>query len=300
MRQAFVILSLTAGSAILFGASRPKTIESARSAEVTRLQRHFDSVDIELRSRDVSGLTSAQLARRATLTKWLREYRNAESFPVNDRFSTPTPFFRDSKGTLCAMAYLIDRSGRRDIVDKVAATRNNAYIRELANDPALIAWLDSSGLSVAEAARIQPTYGAPFFPVEEDDHRVSTDFALAALGFGGASLATTAVNIVRPTYIGGLLGVLAGTGAIIVGADHLDEEYGTKTVAVATTTLGALSLGAGIYGFIEAHNRKKEHERDRWDGRDGRRRGRRATVVVPDILVQNNTPQLGLLVRSSF
>ena len=296
MRQAFVILSLTAGSGILFGASRPKTIEFARSAEVTRLQRHFDSVDIELRSRDVSSLTSAQQARRARLTQWLREYRNAASFPKNDRFSTPTPFFRDAGGTLCAMAYLIGRSGRRDIVDKVAATRNNAYIRELADDPALISWLDSAGLSVAEAGRIQPTYGGPFFPSDDPD-RVSSDFALAALSLGSASLATTAVNIVKPSYLGGFLGVVAGTAAIIVGVDHLDGNHGTRNVAAATTTLGALSLGAGIYGFLEARIEKKEHERDRWDGR---RRGRRSTIIVPDVLVRNNSPQVGLLVHGSF
>jgi hypothetical protein len=56
------------------------------------------------------------------------------------------------------MAYLIDRSGRRDLVDRVAATRNNAFIAELADDSALRAWLDSVGLSVTEAARIQPSY----------------------------------------------------------------------------------------------------------------------------------------------
>ena len=68
------------------------------------------------------------------------------------------PFFRDGYGALCAMAYLIERSGRRDLADRVALTRNNAFIAELANDPELRVWLDSVGLSVTEAARIQPTY----------------------------------------------------------------------------------------------------------------------------------------------
>jgi hypothetical protein len=31
-------------------------------------------------------------------------------------------------------------------------TRNNAFIAELANDPALRVWLDSVGVSVTEAA----------------------------------------------------------------------------------------------------------------------------------------------------
>lgn len=68
------------------------------------------------------------------------------------------PFFRDGRGALCAMAYLIQRSGRRDLVDRIALTRNNAFIAELADDPELRVWLDSVGLSAAEAARVQPTY----------------------------------------------------------------------------------------------------------------------------------------------
>jgi hypothetical protein len=131
----------------------------ARRLEVTRLRAHFDSVDAELRHAKALELTSSQRRARATLIGWLREYRDAGEFPRNDRFpELAMPFFRDSHGALCAMAYLIERSGRRDLVDRVALTRNNAFIAELANDPELRVWLDSVGLSVTEAARIQPTY----------------------------------------------------------------------------------------------------------------------------------------------
>ena len=44
------------------------------------------------------------------------------------------PFFRDSRGVLCAMAYLIARSGRVDLVDRIAAQQNNAFIAEPAGD----------------------------------------------------------------------------------------------------------------------------------------------------------------------
>jgi hypothetical protein len=132
---------------------------SLRRLEVARLRAHFDSVDAELRSATGLQLTSSQRMARATLINWLRQYRNAGECPENQRFaSRAMPFFRDGRGALCAMAYLIERSGRRDLVDRIATTRNNAFIPELANDPALRAWLDSVGLSVREAARIQPTY----------------------------------------------------------------------------------------------------------------------------------------------
>jgi len=131
----------------------------ARGLEVARLRAHFDSVDAELRHANTLQFTPSQRRVRATLIGWLQEYRDAGKFPRNDRFpELAMPFFRDGYGALCAMAYLIERSGRRDLVDRVASTRNNAFIAELANDPELRVWLDSVGLSVTEAARIQPTY----------------------------------------------------------------------------------------------------------------------------------------------
>jgi hypothetical protein len=296
MHRSVVILSIGLVSATLFGASRPRSELSHRAAEIARLQHHFDSVDIELRSRGVSGLGQAQVARRAQIIAWLREYRDAETFPVNDRFSTPTPFFRDKDGVLCAMAYLIDRSGRSDIVNKVAATRNNAYIRQLADDPVLIAWLDSAGLSVAEAARIQPSYGGGGgFPIDDgrkDD--VEDDVALAAIGLGSVSVATAAFNVARPSYFSGFLGVIAGAGSIIAGANWLDENEGTEHVGTATIALGAVSLGAGIYGLLEA--RSNDHDRDRH--RDRRRRY--SMRVVPDLAVQRSEPRIGLLLHGRF
>ena len=130
----------------------------AQRLEVARLRAHFDSVDAELRHANTLQFTPSQRRVRATLIGWLQEYRDAGQFPRNDRFAEAMPFFRDGYGALCAMAYLIERSGRRDLVDRVASTRNNAFIAELANDRELRVWLDSVGLSVAEAARIQPTY----------------------------------------------------------------------------------------------------------------------------------------------
>ncbi len=296
MRRGFVIASLVAGSAVLFGARRAEPIYSTRTAEVFRLRNHFDSVDIELKSRDISGLTDVQRARRARLASWLRDYRNAGAFPKNDKFGYAVPFFRDTEGTLCAMAYLIDRSGRKDIVDKVAKTRNNAYISELVDDPALVAWLDSSGLSAAEAGRIQPSYGGGGGLILDDEHdNVDGDFALAALGLSSASLATTALNVARPSYLSGVLGVVFGTASIIVAADHFDSNRGTDRVATATAALGAVSIGAGIYGFLEA--RRHERERDRWGSP---RRQRHSMLISPDVGIRRDAPTVGLLVHGTF
>lgn len=295
MERSIVSLAVIVGSAALFGASTPAP--SAREMEVTRLQRHFDSVDLELRSRDVSRYSASQRANRAKLVAWLREYRNAGSFPTNDRFAEATPFFRDKDGVLCAMAYLIARSGRTDIVDKVAATRNNAYIRELIDDPALVAWLDTWGLTAAEAARIQPSYGGdgPIYGPDDDDY-VESDFALAALGLGSLSLATSAVNVVKPSYFSGVLGVIAGTASIVAGASYLGDSDDGDTLAGATIGLGAVSVGAGIYGILDA---RRNRDRD-WDRDRDRRRRKFSMSVMPDAGVRNEKPVVGLLVSGRF
>lgn len=296
MRRAFVIASVVAGSVGLTGLVRTGEARSPRSREIERLQNHFDSVAVELNRRDIASLTTTQRAKRATLASWLREYRNAGVFPTNDRFDTSTPFFRDSKGVLCAMAYLIDRSGRADIVAKVAASRNNAHIAQLADDPTLIAWLDSAGLSVAEAARIQPTYGG--FPDEPPADRdgVRSNVALAAVGFGGTSLAATTLNVVKPSYLSGFLGIIAGGASVITGANYRDENRETDRVATTMIALGAVSLGSGVYGILAARN---DNERDHERHHDGRRR-RMSLQVSPDVTIRDRAPQLGLLAHASF
>lgn len=153
-----VLLAMLAGVA----AAAPSPEPLARRLEIARLQAHFDSVDSELHRASARQYTVSQRRSRASLITWLREYRDAGQFPQNDRFpERAMPFFRDGDGTLCAMAYLIHRSGRGDLVDRVAATQNNAFIADLASNVDLRAWLDSVGLSMAEAARIQPTYEPP-------------------------------------------------------------------------------------------------------------------------------------------
>jgi len=129
--------------------------------------------------------------------------------------------------TLCAMAYLVDRSGRTDIVDQIAKTRNNALIRELTDDRALVAWLDTSGLSVDEAASIQPTYGS--YPVVvADQKRVSANYALLSMALGGSSLGSLGFNLFTPSRTSGGVGVAAGVATIIAGAAHLDETAVTS------------------------------------------------------------------------
>jgi hypothetical protein len=56
------------------------------------------------------------------------------------------------------MAELLHVTGEDALVARVAATNNLARIHDLASDEGLTRWLDHHGLTVDEAAAIQPTY----------------------------------------------------------------------------------------------------------------------------------------------
>jgi len=300
MKRISVILAGSAVTLLLSAAARygPRPADSRelhRRAEAVRLRAHFDSVDQELRARDISRLSAEQRAMRASLISWLRDYRNAGTFPENDRFTDRAmPFFRDSRGTLCAMAYLVDRSGRTDIVDQIAKTRNNAFIRELTDDRALVAWLDTSGLSVDEAARIQPTYGS--YPVfVADQKRVSANYALLSMALGGSSLGSLGFNLFTPSRTSGGVGLAAGVATIIAGAAHLDETGGNKRIAVANTALGSLAAISALHALFVARTGHQGATREESKGQLVS-----YATISPDLMIVGSVPTIGVRLRAQF
>ncbi|MDB4872071.1 MAG: hypothetical protein JWL97_3075 [Gemmatimonadales bacterium] len=254
MKKLVVVLAGSAIALLTAATTRHDARDESRASqlrtEAVRLRAHFDSVDRELRGADVSRLSATQKATRAQLISWLRDYRNAGRFPQNDRFANrEVPFFRDSHGTLCAMAYLVDRSGRGDIVDRIASTRNNAFIHQLTDDGALVAWLDASGLSVDEAARIQPQYGGPVIVVENND-RVGRSYAIVSLGLGSVSMGSTALNLFAPSRASSAVGLLSGAATIFAGAQHFRDHNGNKRMAQADVTVGSLAAAGALYALI--------------------------------------------------
>jgi len=142
--------------------ARPSADARSAPAETARIRRHLSMVEAELRATKVSALTPAQRAARAGNLDVLHAYWVRGVFPVNTDFpGRHVPYFIDRYGTRCAMAYLIEQSGYGDFVRRIATTQNNAYVRDLRGDTELGAWLSENGLTAAEAARIQPTYGSP-------------------------------------------------------------------------------------------------------------------------------------------
>lgn len=139
-------------------ATAPPT--EAAVLETRRIQGHLLDVEGALRRKATDALSAAQRERRNTALNWLREYRERGEFPHNHTHADGrVPVFVDEHGTPCAVAYLLQRSGRGDLVKEIAGADNNVYAWELAADARFSEWLDETGLTLGEAARIQPQYG---------------------------------------------------------------------------------------------------------------------------------------------
>jgi hypothetical protein len=246
---------LTAEDAeLLFGDVAGPGVDA--DAERIRIAAHLERVESELRRRDVSHLSDAQRTARARHLEVLREYRLAGVFPLNHDFrDAREPYFIDAHGTLCAMAYLIARSGAGDLVERVAASRNNAYIAELASDPELIAWLDAAGLTAEEAGMIQPTYDWQPPQEERDPDAVTTGYAVSTVASTGLGIASVVLNAqVRhaPERFAGALGVASGTLAIGLGAARLNRSGETQRYAIWNAALGSLVTAVGVRTLIAA------------------------------------------------
>ena len=250
-------------------ASRPEPglVDLARAAEVARIRAHFDSVLAELPQRDVSALSPDQRTRRAGLLTTLRAYRDAGEFPHNYDFpGQAVPYFVD-RGTavLCAVAHLMASTGRRDIVERVAAANNNVWVPELAGDTAFTHWLDHQGLTLAEAARIQVPYVMEDpAPVSASRRSLNGGTALAVGGAAVASLWTARANADGRSRLGNALGLAAGSVAIGMGAANLAGEGNAPAVGAASVLAGATSAWLSSRGIMrnrQALAAKREAER---------------------------------------
>jgi hypothetical protein len=146
-------------AALLASRHTPRAVAAQADVEAARIRAHLENVEHELLAADVSALSAEQRAARAYHIAVLREYREAGEFPHNHAApDRRVPVFVDEHGMHSAVGYLIARSGRPDIVEHVRSTRNHATVHELADEPALREWLAQAGLTLDEAARIQPAY----------------------------------------------------------------------------------------------------------------------------------------------
>jgi hypothetical protein len=237
---------------------------AGRAREIRRIQIHFDSVLTELGARDVAALSPAQRARRDALVETLRVYRDRGEFPHNYDFpGQAVPYFVDrGTGVLCAVAHLLATSGRRDIVDRVAAMNNNVWVPELAGDTAFAGWLDMHGLTLLEAARIQVPYIEPGpSPRVARDNAFPTGASLALGGALAASYWNARPNSAGASRVANALGMIAGAAAIGTGASSMGDGGVSPTVGAASMVAGAASTWLAARNVVR-YQRLAEQKRD--------------------------------------
>lgn len=144
------------------GATETPT-ETPGELEIARVQKHLAQAERDLRARDTRILTQEQRAARRKHIARIQSYRERGRFPHNHEFPAKrVPCFVDRHGTRDVLAHLMESAGEHDLVQRVAATRNHATVRELVADskvgPDFHAWLVNSGFSVEEAQKLQPSY----------------------------------------------------------------------------------------------------------------------------------------------
>jgi hypothetical protein len=251
-----IVVALCAWSAVSvsLGKSAEPIPPVSLAPEARRVQAHLEQVESELQARDVARLSGEQRAARAGHIAALRSYREAGIFPHNhDRPNQRLPYFRDAHGTLCAMAYLIERSGAAELVDRVAHTNNNVYVKELASDPEVVAWLDRNGLSLEEAARIQPAYD--FDGNEEPSN-------LAYVRVTALNALTDGVVITWNLYERnsrslwpGTIGMVTGTLGVVLGAVGSDlGNDSERPIASLNYALGGITFAVGLVTTMRAVN----------------------------------------------
>src|SRR5260370_18787621 len=115
MRKA-VVLAAVAIATLAATVWHGRPTFSFATAERVRLQAHFDSVERELRARDVPELSPAQRTARSRLMDILHSYQVRGVFPRNTDFpDRDMPVFIDWWGKRCGFAYLIEQTGNEDL-----------------------------------------------------------------------------------------------------------------------------------------------------------------------------------------
>jgi len=248
----------------LFLSVAPSTRQS-NDAETARIQAHLSRVAAELGSYQPVDLSDEQrIARQRTLS-WLDEYRSAAVFPHNHvRPVERVPVFVDPHGTPCAVGYLLLRSGYQELVEAIVREDNFVRVATLEGDPRVEAWLSEVGLTLTEAALIQPTYD--FDPTMPS---ASTEtYERVTLGLSASSAALAAYSVMKRGDAGKPWAEVLLLGASVGHAYMLWDATGTTTSEPTwSTSLNVLGIAANVGSvLVRKVRRGSEPQPPRSDG----------------------------------
>ena len=117
------------------------------------------------------------LSARSLQLQRLMQYRDRGEFPQNEgQTAHPTPIFVDSHDTACAIGHLMRLSDYQQAVASIAASANFIHVTDVVGGP-ITSWILTSGLTLEEAALIQPAYGPRLAPIPVNAIELGTDWA---------------------------------------------------------------------------------------------------------------------------
>jgi hypothetical protein len=127
------------------------------NSDIDRIQTHLFLVCEYLKENSSQLLNEKQKNLRLSLINELLNYAQKKIFPNNKYHFERTPYFVDDNNVHCAVGYLIDFSGSKDIVSKIRRDFNDNYIEDM-NSKDLEVWAYNHGFSIEELKWIQPAY----------------------------------------------------------------------------------------------------------------------------------------------
>jgi len=173
--------------------------------ETQRIQFHLSQVLEYLSEADLSKLNNVQKENRKKTIQHLRQYQERALFPKNDVLPMRNPIFKDQHQTTCAVAHLLEQTGKQEVVNLIQQESNFAFIDKLSKDyPQINKWANEHGFRLEELALIQPGYPPAyrqFYPV----------------GNGGP--VEGKINVIKKNYYAEDLIVMAGEFSEIDGVE---------------------------------------------------------------------------------
>jgi len=132
-------------------------LQHAPHSETERMHAHLNYVRTLLGGRAAARPELA--AKREELLGFLDEYIAKATTPQNLHLPWRTPVFIDDDGTVCAVGYLLMRSGYVALAQTVAKEHRYELLEDIAAVmPDVAAWVADSGFALEELASIQPGY----------------------------------------------------------------------------------------------------------------------------------------------
>ena len=138
-------------------ASTPRSIETALARLETADDHTWSKAERTDRRERLMAMRYVQLRRLAA-------YRDRGLFPLNEGQSTePAPIFVDEHDTACAVGQLMRWAGCGEGASSINQANNFVYVPDVSGGP-ISEWILDSGLTIEEAALIQPAYGWMLYP----------------------------------------------------------------------------------------------------------------------------------------